>query len=124
MRRLHVLALGLPLAALLAAPAIAQQPKPDNQGANAAPHAGGGMHGMMASCGAEGKGHASLKADVVKSLARVREAKAGNAAAATAALADAERTLAAVEAHFTTCDSMMEKMKGGAATLKADEHKH
>ncbi|MGE3404307.1 MAG: hypothetical protein AB7K63_17080 [Vicinamibacterales bacterium] len=62
--------------------------------------------------------------------AKVREARtAGTPAAATAALADAERALAAVQAHFNTCEAGMEKMKekmqGGAATApKADEHKH
>ncbi len=127
MRRPHELTIGLALAALLATSAAARQAKPHDH-KDAAPPAGMGMHGMMMP-GCEG--HATLKTTVVDSLAKVRKARAEkDPAAATAALANAEETLVAVQAHFDTCEGRMEKMgkmdkmKGGTPAPKADEHKH
>jgi len=121
MRRLHTLVMGLGLAGLLATSAVARQTPPSEGGQTASPPGRMGMHGMMAGC----QDHAKLKADVTASLAKVREARTkADATVVTAALANAEQTLAAVQAHFTTCGAMMEKMKGGTPAPRADEHKH
>lgn len=124
MHRPHALTIGLALAALLATSAAARQTKPHDNHKDAAPPAGMGMHGMMPGCG----GHATLKTSVVDSLAKVRKARtAKDPAAATAALANAEQTLVAVQAHFDTCEAKMgkmDKMKGGTPAPKADEHTH
>ncbi|MGE0444096.1 MAG: hypothetical protein AB7P99_02630 [Vicinamibacterales bacterium] len=130
MRRLRTLTIGLGLAGLLVAPAAAQQTAPPEGGRSATqPHRMGAPGMMMAAC----EDHTKLKTDVADGLARVRQARtAGNPATATAALADAERALAAVQAHFSTCeagmDAMKEKMKdktkGTATAPKADDHKH
>lgn len=127
MHRPHALTIGLALTALLATSAAARQTKPHDNHKDAAPPAGMGMHGMMPGC----EGHATLKTDVTDSLAKVRAARtAGDPAAVTAALAGAERTLAAVQTHFGTCEAKMDKMgkmnkmKGGTPAPKADEHTH
>lgn len=127
MRRFQVATIGLGLAGLLAASAAAQQTQPPGDSKPAAPPARMGMPGMMAACA----DHATLKTDVADSLARVRAARtAADQAAVTAALVGAERTLAAVQTHFGTCEAKMEhmgkmdKMKGGTPAPKTDEHKH